>query len=265
MPDTDTTSSTLGAPAPASPRGLVSGAWVVTARELGSYFDSPIAYIYAAVFIVLSCTTFMNSFFLESVVDMSAYFRVLPYLLIAFVPAITMRTWAEEHAQGTFELIATLPLRSIQLVLGKYVAAFLFYLIVLLGSLPIVAMLVWLGDPDLGLIFSSYLGAILLGGLFLSFGVCLSGMTRNQIVAFVLAAMLGFILVLSGHEAVVEVVDGLAAEWQVGTWLYESISVSPHYEAFARGIIGLGHTLYFVMMGAFFLWMNDIALRRSRF
>ena len=252
-------------PGAAGLRGVASGTWVVAARELGAYFDSPIAYIYAAVFIVLSCTTFMNSFFLESVVDMSTYFQVLPYLLIAFVPAITMRTWAEEHAQGTFELIATLPLRSIQLVLGKYVAAFLFYLIVLLGSLPIVAMLIWLGEPDLGLILSSYLGAILLGALFLSFGVFVSGLTRNQIVAFVLAAMLGFVLVLSGHEAVVEVIDGLAANGQLGTWLYESISVLPHYEAFARGIVGLGHVLHFVLMSAFFLWMNNITLQRSRF
>ena len=126
---------------------FVAGTRVIAGRELGAYFDSPIAYIYVAVFLVLSCAVFMNSFFLESVVDMSAYFDVLPFLLIPFIPAITMRSWAEEHAQGTFELISTLPLLPMQLVIGKYAAAVLFYLLILVGTLPILFMLIWLGEP----------------------------------------------------------------------------------------------------------------------
>ena len=149
---------------------FIRGTRIVFGRELEAYFDSPIAYIYAAVFLVLSCTTFMNSFFLDGIVDMSPYFEILPFLLIPFVPAITMRAWAEEHAQHTFELLMTLPLHSSQAVLGKFLAALSFYALVLAGSLPIVLMLVFLGDPDLGLIFSSYLGALLLGAFFLSFG-----------------------------------------------------------------------------------------------
>ena len=147
------------------------GARIVFDRELESYFDSPIAYAYAAVFLVLSCTTFMNSFFLDGVVDMGPYFTALPFLLIPFVPAITMRAWAEERAQHTFELLMTLPLHSLQVVLGKYLAALCFYAIVLAGSLPIVLMLLFLGDPDLGRICASYLGALLLGAFFLSFGL----------------------------------------------------------------------------------------------
>ena len=245
--------------------GLFSGIWVVVRRELGAYFDSPIAYIYAAVFLVLSCTTFMNSFFLTSIVDMSAYFETLPFLLIPFVPAMTMRTWSEEHAQHTFELIMTLPLRSAQFVLGKYVAALIFYALVLFGTSPIVIMLEWLGDPDLGLIFASYLGALFLGALFLSFGVFLSGLTRNQIVAFVLSTLLGFALVLSGHEKVIEVLDGLTSGWELGSFLYESISVMPHYLAFSRGVVGLGGVLYFALMISFFLWLNEITLKRSKY
>ena len=244
---------------------LLSGTWVVARRELSAYFDSPIAYIYATVFLVLSCTTFMNSFFLESIVDMSAWFSVLPFLLIPFVPAMTMRTWAEEHAQHTFELLMTLPLRPFQIVLGKYAAALIFYLIILAGSLPIVLMLMWLGDPDLGLIASSYMGAFLLGAFFLAFGLFVSGLTHNQIVAFVVAALMGFVFVFSGHEKVVEVLDGLTPAWQLGTWLLESLSVLPHYESLTRGVIGLDAVLYFALMSAFFIWMNEITLRRSRY
>ena len=241
------------------------GIRVVWSRELLAYFDSAIAYIYATVFLVLSGTTFMNSFFLDAVVDMSSYFEFLPFLLIPFVPAITMRTWAEERAQNTFELIMTLPLRPYQLVLGKYLAALSFYAIVLLGSLPIVVMLLALGQPDLGLIVSGYLGALLLGALFLAAGLFASGLTRDQIVAFVLAGLLGFFFVFTGHEKVVEVVDGLAPAWQLGTWLYETVSIMPHYRAFLRGLIGLDLLIYFILMSGFFLWMNQLTLQRSKY
>ena len=247
------------------PRELVEGTRIVFARELEAYFDSPIAYIYATVFLVLSCTTFMNSFFLDAVVDMSPYFELLPFLLIPFVPAITMRSWAEERAQHTFELLMTLPLHFLQLVLGKYLAAVCFYMLVLLGTLPIVFMLIWLGDPDVGLILCNYLGALLLGAFFLAFGLFASALTRDQIVAFVLAGLLGFFFVLSGHDKVVEVVDGLWPASQLGTWLYESISVMPHYQAFGRGLIGLDHVLYFVLMSGFFIWMNQLTLQRAKY
>ncbi len=244
---------------------FAKGLNVVFSRELSAYFDSPIAYIYAAVFLVLSCTTFMNSFFLEAVVDMSAYFDVLPFLLIPFIPAITMRTWAEEHAQHTFEMLMTLPLHPAQVVLGKYAAALAFYAAVLLGSLPLVIMLAFLGEPDLGVIATSYLGALFLGAFFLSFGLFASGLTRDQIVAFVLATLIGFAFVLSGHEKVVEVLDGLAPTLQAGTWLYESVSVLPHYEIFGRGVIALVDIAYFALMNSFFVFMNYISLQRTRY
>ena len=248
-----------------TPKEFLSGTRVVLGRELEAYFDAPIAYIYATVFLVLSCSTFMNAFFLNGVLDMSPYFEILPFLLIPFIPAITMRVWSEERAQRTFELLMTLPLQPLQLVLGKYLAALCFYLVVLMGSLPIVVMLLYLGNPDLGLIFASYAGACLLGGFFLAFGLFASGLTRDQIVAFVLAALLGFTFVVSGHEKVVEVLDGLTPVWQIGTYLYESISVIPHYETFGRGVVSLASTLYFVLMSAFFIWMNEVTLQRSKY
>jgi ABC-2 type transport system permease protein len=244
--------------------GFAAGVGVIFRREIGAYFDSSIAYIYASVFLLLSSSIFMNSFFLESVIDMGEYFRTLPFLLVLFIPAITMRGWSEERAQGTFELIMTLPVRSFEIVLGKYLAALAFYLAVLMGSLPIVGMLLWLGKPDLGLLLSSYLGGIFLGAFFLALGLFISGLTREQIVAFVLGTFACALFVLSGQEKVVEVLDGLAPRWQLGTWLYESVSVMPHFESFCRGVISLGDVVYFALLSGFFLVMNEITLKLSK-
>jgi ABC-2 type transport system permease protein len=244
---------------------MMAGIQLVARRELGAYFDSPIAYITAAVFLVLAGTSFMNSFFLQGVIDMTPFFDTLPFLLIPFVPALTMRAWSEEHAQGTVELLLTLPLQPVQLVIGKYGAALFYWGLILTGSLPIVAMLSWLGAPDLGLILCGYLGAFLLGALFLAFGQFLSSLTHNQIVAFALAALLASTLVFSGHPSVVEVIDGLAPGWQLGTVLAEAVSCLPHFEAFVAGLIGLDHLLYFLLLSAFFLWLTQVGLRRIQY
>jgi ABC-2 type transport system permease protein len=245
-------------------RVLAAGARVVFSRETGAYFDSPIAYVAAAAFLLLANALFMNGFFLAGVVDMAAWFDALPLLLVFFVPALAMRTWAEERAQGTIELVLTLPVTAGQVIAGKYLAALAFYLVVLLGSLPIVVMLLWLGGPDLGRITSSYFGAAFLGALFLAVGLFLSSLTRDQIVAFVLAAFACALLVLSGHREVVDVLDGLAPNWGPGTWLYETVSVVPHYEAFCRGIVSLGDVAYFGVLSAFFLVANALVLRLAR-
>ena len=126
-------------------------------------------------------------------------------------------------------------------------------------------MLMWLGSPDIGLLLASYLGALMLGAFFLSFGLFASGLTEDQIVAFVLATLFGFVFVLSGHDKVVEILDGLAPAWQVGTFLYQSLSIVPHYTAFTKGLIDLSAILYFTLMSAFFIWMNDLSLKRSKF
>ncbi len=244
---------------------MTRGILLVAHRELRACFDSAIAYITAGVFLVLAGSSFMNTFFLQGVIDMTPFFDTLPYLLIPFVPALTMRTWSEEHAQGTVELLLTLPLQPLQVVVGKYLAALLFFLVVLAGSLPIVAMLLWLGAPDLGQIISAYLGAILLGALFLAFGQFLSSLTHNQIVAFALAGLLAALLVFSGQADVVEILDGLAPSWQAGTMLAQAISCLPHYNAFVSGLIGLDHLLYFVLLSLLFLWLTQVGLRRIQY
>jgi ABC-type transport system involved in multi-copper enzyme maturation permease subunit len=246
------------------PGEFLAGVGVIAARELGATFDSSIAYVYAIAFTVLSNSIFMNEFFLAGTLDMRAWFELMPLLLAFFLPAVTMRLWAEERKQRTIELLLTLPVVPLQATLGKYLASLGLFGFFLLGSLPIVIMLVALGEPDLGLIASGYLGLICLGALFLAFGAFLSSLSSDQITAFVTSTLLGFAFVLTGNDRVVAVLDGLFPQLSLGTRLYESFSVMPHYDAFVAGSISLAAVTYFVLLAALFLWVNALVLERSR-
>lgn len=247
-----------------SPTDIFAGIGFIAGREIGAYFDSSIAYVYTIAFVVLANAIFMNEFFLTGTVEMTYFFDLLPLLLVFFMPAITMRLWAEEKKTRTIELLLTLPIRTMQAVMGKYLAALALYGLFLLGSLPIPIMLIALGDPDIGLIVSGYLGLILFGALFLSFGMFLSALSSDQIVAFVLSAIVGFAFVLTGLDQVVAVLDGLFPAVNLGTILYENFSVMPHYDSMVRGAVELGGLLYFVLLSAVFLWLNAQLLERQR-
>jgi len=261
MSGKDGNSKTAGGIGPAE---FARGVRIVFTRELGSIFDSSMAYIYFIAFTVLTTAIFMNDFFLKSVVDMTPYFKALPLLAVVFGPALTMRAWAEEKRLMTFELLMTLPVKTGQIVLGKYLAVLVFYLVALAGSLPIPVMLYSLGRPDGGLIFSGYLGAALLGAVFMAFGLFASGLTDNQITAFVAAAFMGFFFVFTGNDLVVSVLDGLSRKLEVGTFLYENISVTRHYDELVRGVLTGHGFFYFAIMVTVFLWMNKVTVSRSR-
>jgi gliding motility-associated transport system permease protein len=240
------------------------GARLVAKRELAAYFDSSIAYVYIVAFAVLSNSIFMNEFFLAGRVEMRGFFERMPLLLAVFLPAVSMRLWAEERKQRTLELLLTLPIVPFQAILGKYLAALGLLVMFLAMSLPIVVMLAFLGHPDYGLIVSGYLGVTLLGALFLAGGMFLSALSGDQIVAFVLSTVLCFVLVLTGNEKVVAVLDGLWPRASLGTLLHDSISIVPHYEAFTSGTVDLSALVYFVGLSGVLLWMNALVLARSR-
>ncbi|MBL8693497.1 MAG: hypothetical protein JNJ88_05310 [Planctomycetes bacterium] len=243
---------------------LIRGTRNVAARELGAYFDSPIAYVYVIAFAVLANAIFMNDFFLAGRVEMRGYFDRMPLLFAVFLPAVTMRLWAEERKQRTIELLLTLPILPLQAILGKYLASIGLLTLFLLTSLPIVIMLATLGTPDYGLIVSGYMGVMGLGAVFLALGMFLSSLSGDQIIAFVTTTVLSFVLVLTGDDRVVAVVDGLAPALAAGTFLRESISVMPHFEAFVAGTVELSALVYFAGMSAVFLWLNSIVLERNR-
>ena len=227
---------------------------VIFKRELSAYFNSPIAYIFIIVFLVLNAGLYMTPFFLQGQADMRGFFMNLPLFMIFFIPAISMRLWAEDKRSGTFELLMTLPLRAGEVMTGKYLAALLFYLVALAGTLPIPIMLSLLGNPDGGAIFSGYFAAFLLGGLFLSVGIFVSGLVRDQITAFILAVIFCAFFFFAGQDFIAATIDGWLGGF--GSFLQSAFGLLPHYESMQRGVLLLGDVAWFLSLTGVFLILN---------
>lgn len=239
---------------------------LIARRELAAAFDSAIAPVALIVSVLFVGTAFMNSFFLVGRVEMTSLFTRLPLFLAVFVPALTMRLFAEERKTRTIELLFSLPLTTTEAVLGKFVASLALIAIFLVGTLPIPAMLAWLGNPDGGAIAAGYLGLLLLGAELAALGLFFSALTGDQIVAFIAAAVSGAALVLAGDPRVKSALDGLADDPHAapGTRLAELLSPTPHFEEFTRGVVSLGGVGFFVIFAAALLWAAGYVLRRER-
>lgn len=232
-------------PAPPPPPGSWRGLWLVCARELAAAIDSPIAATTLIAFSLVASSLYMNEFFLIGQLEMSSFFERLPLLFTLFLPALSMRSWSEERATRTFELLVSLPLSPLTLVLGKWLATLALLTAALLGSLPIVLMLVALGSPDLLWILSGYLGAFLLGAWLLAIGGLFSALARDQVVAFVSTAFFAFLALASGDARVVAVIDGWAADALPGSWIADTLSALPHFERLLDGQVDSASLIYF--------------------
>jgi ABC-type uncharacterized transport system involved in gliding motility auxiliary subunit/ABC-type transport system involved in multi-copper enzyme maturation permease subunit len=230
----------------------------IFAREMSAYFNSPIAYIFIIVFVVLNAGLYMSQFFLIGSADMRSFFFFMPVVLCVFVPAITMRLWAEERRGNTFEMLLTFPMETCQLVLGKFAAAFLFYALALAGTLLIPVMLAMVGKPDVGTVIGGYIGSILMGAFFLSVGIFVSGLSKDQIVSFIVAMIVCFLFYLIGMDFIAGVMDGWLPG--VGTFLRDNFGMTPHFEGFQRGVIDNRDVLYFIVMTGVFLVLNMFSI-----
>ncbi len=227
-------------------------------REIAAYFNVAIAYIFIIVFVLLNGGLFMTQFFIIGLSDMRPFFITLPFILSVFLPAVTMRLWAEERRGNTLELLLTFPMGTHQLVIGKFLAGFVFYLAALAGTLVIPLMQAVLGRPDAGMIFGGYLGAALLGSFFLAIGIFISGLCRDQIVAFILAMIVCFGLHLLGTEFMASSIDGWIPG--LGSFLRHFFGSSGHFESFAKGVVDNRDVLYFAIGTAIFLVLNGFWL-----
>jgi len=236
---------------------------VIFRREMGAYFNSPIAYIFIIVSLVLTAMFYTNGFFLSGVADMRDFFSTLPLYLIIFIPALTMRLWAEDQRLGTFELLMTLPMRPVSIVLGKYFASLAFYGIALLCTLTIPLSLVWIGDPDVGAIVAGYLGSFLLGALFLSVGIFVSGLFKDQITAFVLAVLACAVFVVTGTQFFEVVTDSWIRG--LGSFLSNAFAVSRHFEGIQRGVIAVDDVVFFLTFSIVFLVLNTVSLESRKY
>jgi ABC-type transport system involved in multi-copper enzyme maturation permease subunit len=241
----------------------MQGTVTIFRREFAAYFNSPIAYIFIIAFLVLNSGLFMTGFFLNGTADLRGFFGQLPIFLIFFIPAVSMRLWAEDKRLGTFEMLMTLPLRTRDVMLGKYLAAFAFYLVALLGTLPLPIMVGALGNPDMGAIWSGYIGAALLGGLYLAIGTFTSGLMRDQISAVILGIMACFLIFIVGIPAVAATIDGWVPGF--GSFLQHYVGLSSHFEMMLRGVVSLGDLAYFLGLTAVFLSLNTLWLKGRKY
>lgn len=226
----------------------------ITRRDLGSLFLSPIGYIFMIVFLVISVGLYMTSFFAFPQADMRAFFSNLPLIFCVFIPAVTMRTWAEERKENTWELLLTFPMRASELVLGKFFAMFLFFAITLAGTVTVPIMLSVLGNPDNGAMLGGYVGSLLLGGFFLSLGIFFSGFCKDQIVAFVVTLLACFAIFLLGTQFIASYLDGFMPG--LGSNLGQLVGLIDHFTPFTRGVIDIADVLYFVAWTVLFLVLN---------
>lgn len=232
----------------------------VMRRELAGYFATPVAYVFLVIFLVMTgiFTFYLGGFYERGFADLDPFFRFHPWLYLFLVPAISMRLWAEERRLGTIELLFTLPLTTLQAVLGKFFAAWLFIGLALLLTLPLWLTVNYLGSPDNGVILAAYLGSWLMAGGFLAIGSCMSALTRNQVVAFILSVVVCFLFLLSGLPMVMNLFKGWAP--QVFLDGIASLSVLRHFADISKGVIDLRDLVYFVLMAGFWLVANVLIL-----
>lgn len=233
---------------------------VILKRELASYFATPVAYIFIIIFLMLSgvFTFYLGQFFERGQADLTSFFNFIPWLYIVLVPAVSMRLWSEERRSGTIELIMTLPLSTFQVVIGKFLAAWLFIGLALILTFPQWLTVNYLGDPDNGVILAGYIGAWFMSGGFLAIGSCLSAATKNQIVAFILTLVVCFVLVVSGFPIVQDLFSSWAPLWLVDA--VSNVSFLSHFNAISRGVIDLRDFVYFAVMIVAFLYATALVV-----
>lgn len=232
----------------------------VARRELGGYFGTPIAYVFLVIFVILSgiATFHLGNFFSRGSADLAAFFTNLPWLLLIFIPAVSMRLWAEERKSGTVELLMTLPISTAEAVIGKWLAGLFFIAVSLVATFTLWITVNILGKPDNGVIAVSYLGALAFAGVLLAIGSCISALTRNQVIAFVLAVAVSFIIVTAGTPIVLDTVRAVAPLPVVK--IISSISALTHYTGTSQGFIALSSVVYVVSMVTFWLFATVIVV-----
>lgn len=230
-------------------------------RELQSYFATPVAYVFIVIFLVLMGTFsfYFGGFYEQGQADLRSFFNFHPWLYLFLVPAIAMRLWAEERRSGSIEMLLTLPITPWQAVLGKYLAAWAFTAIALALTFPIWVTVNYLGDPDNGVILAAYVGSLLMAGGFLAIGACLSAVTRNQVIAFVLSIVVCFGFLLSGFPLVLDLFSGWAPQVLIDG--IASLSFLTHFSNISRGVIDFRDLVFFGLIIGTFLYANTIVLQ----
>jgi len=244
--------------------GSVAAVVNVTRRELSGYFSTPVAWVFIVIFLVMSgvFTFYIGSFYERGIADLEPFFQFHPWLYLFLVPAIGMRLWAEERRSGTIELLLTLPITNWQAVLGKFLAAWLFVGLALALTFPVWLTVNYLGDPDNGIVLAGYIGSWLMAGGFLAIASCMSALTRNQVVAFILSVVVCFGFLLSGLPMVMNLFTGWAPQGLLD--VIANFSFLAHFASISKGVIDLRDMIYFGLVIALWLLATTIVLEMKK-
>jgi ABC-2 type transport system permease protein len=235
------------------------GFLAVFKREFKSYFTTPLAYVFLVVFLFFSgYLTFKDGFFEARQADMTAFFMNMPLMFVFLVPAAAMRLWAEERKTGSIELLFTLPITVAQAVLGKFFAAWVFIIVAMGLTFPMVITVSYLGNPDKGLIFAGYLASILMAGGFLAVGCFFSAMSRNQVISFVLSVVACGALVFAGMPTTMNYLSTFLPMGLVQT--ISTMSFQQHFDSIQRGVLEFKDISYFVILIAGWIAASGVIL-----
>ena len=235
-------------------------------KEFTNYFRTPLGYVFLVIFLFgIGYLTFepgRGSFFYIREASMNSFFRYIPWMFLFLVPAVSMRLWADERKSGTIELLLTMPITVKEAVIGKFLASWAFLGIALLGTLPMVFTVIYLGNPDLGIIFLGYVASFAMGGVFLAVGGFFSALTKSQVISFILTIVVGFALLMAGSPPVLEFVSTFSPKYFVD--IFESLSILNHFDSMERGVLNLSNLWFFVVSMACWLYGNIILLNENK-
>lgn len=228
----------------------------IAKKELAFYFNNPAGYIIAVLFAVFAGFLFIKDIFLRGNTSMRPFFDAAPWLLIIFIPAVAMRMLSEEKRTHTLEVLLSLPITETQVVLGKFMGFMLFSLVSIALTLSIPAAIVYLGHPTVMEIVISYFGTIALIALYGSISLFFSSLTTNQVVAFLSATLVLFLLNVLGGDFAASFLPQIIRE--------NSIFLTPlyHYDSFLKGIIDARSLFYFISTTAVFLFLTVVMLEK---
>ncbi len=238
--------------------------WTITKRELAGYFNSPVAYVFLVIFLLMTAAfTFLIGQFMDrNQATLQPFFMWHPWIYLFLVPAVGMRLWSEERRQGTMELLLTLPISLWHCIVGKFLASWIFLTLALVMTFPIWITVNYLGDPDNSVIVASYIGSFFLAGAYLSITSMTSAFTRNQVISFILSVVICLFLVLCGWPPVTDVVETLAPRSIVE--FVAAFSVMPGIEQFNNVQIDSRAVIYFLSVIGFPLFATSVIIRGLR-
>ncbi len=238
--------------------------WIIAKRELGGYFGTTLAYVFIVIFIALTAafTFYVGNYFGRGQADLAPFFQYHVWIYLILVPAVAMRLWAEERKAGTIELLMTLPITTWQAVVGKFLAAWIFIGVALVLTFPMWVTVNYLGAPDNGVILGSYLGSFLMAGAFLAIGSFVSALTKNQVIAFIVAAVICFLFVMSGYSLVLSAFRDWAPSFLLSG--IEAMSFLSHFQEITKGVFSFSSVFFYVSMILFFLFANTLVVEQKK-